>query len=286
MSFINKSVNYAQTVLLKTRLLSPILETYNKTIRDRFDDIELCLSYHIIPNNNQKYYLFITKKANIETCRENYDLLYFFPDEQTKQFAHKSKVKAHMTSDFFMEINSTFEENILFEGYMYKKDEKNTYLITDILYKNDRVVDVDYNLRHCLVNELTMKLQLKHLNDHLTIGIHPNFISDNENMVSIFMNNFIFQEDICAIENIQKHNKINKVRNDIINKANKQKRIEKGPYIDVYNVFDLETGENNGILYIKGLEESKQMKELIKHSQYITLNCSFNTNFNKWQPCF
>lgn len=286
MSFINKSVNHAQTVLLKTKFLAPVLKTYNNIVKKHMDDIDLSLNYHIIPNNNKKYYLFITKKSNIEVCKENYDLLYFFPDEETKQFAQKSKVALHWVSDFFLEINKTFEEDLLFEGYMYKREDKFTYLITDILYKTDKVVDVDYKLRHCLVNEITMKLQLKRLNDHLTIGIHPIFMSDNENMVCIFMNNFVFQEDICAVENIHKHNKRNAIRNNIMKKDNKEKRIEKGPYIDVYNAFDSESGENNGILYIKGLEESKKMKVLFKHknSTAVIVNCSFNEHFNKWQP--
>lgn len=286
MSFINKSVNYAQTVLLKTKFLAPILKEYNNIIKKYINNIDICLRYHIVPNNNQKYYLFITKKANIEVCKGNYDILYFFPDEETKQFAKQSKVIVHQVSDFFIEINNTFNEDILLEGYMYRIGTKFTYLITDILYKNGNVLDVDYDFRCCLINELTMDLQLSNLNDHLTIGIHPVFSSDNENMVSIFLNNFVFQDYICAIENIEKHKKKRFLKSGLMNMGNKTKRIEQGTYVDVYNVFDLDSGDNNGILYVKGLKESIRMKELIKHQNSVILECKFNHDFNKWEPTF
>lgn len=290
MSFINKSVNYAQTVLLKTKFLAPILKTYNNNVKQCINDTENTVSshYYTVPNNNQKYYLLITKKSNLECvtthCKENYDILYFFPDEETKQFATRSKVAMHQVSDLFLEINKTFKEDVLLEGYMYKRGEKFTYLITDILYKNGNVIDVDYDLRYCLINELTIDLQLSNLNDHLTIGIHPVFSSDNENMISIFLNNFIFKEEICALENIQHYNKKRFLNNNVIKMDNKIQRIEKGSYVDVYNVFDLTSGDHNGILYVKGLKESVRLKELIKNKSSINLQCRFNKDFNKWEP--
>lgn len=284
MSFINKSVNYAQTVLLKTKCLAPILEKYNNMVKQHIDDIDLCLRYHIVPNNNQKYYLFITKKTNIEVNNDNYNILYFFPDEETKRFALETKNMVHHVSEFFLEINNTFNQDILLEGYMYRQGDKFTYLITDMLYRNGKVVDVDYDLRHCLINELTMGLQLSNLNDHLTIGLHPVFSSDNENMVGIFLNNFVYHDSICAVENIQKHNKTRFLRSDVMKMDNRTKRIEKGTYADVYNVYDEESGDHDGILYVKGLKESMIMKKLTKQVCSVHLLCKFNNTFNKWEP--
>lgn len=284
MSFINKSVNYAQTVLLKTKFLAPVLKTYNNSVKQYINETDLCLRYHIVPNNNQKYYLFITKKAHIEASKEDYNILYFFPDEETVQFAQRSKVAVHHVSDFFMEINNTFQEDILLEGYMYKRGDKFTYLITDILYKNGKVVDVDYDFRHCLINELTMNLQLSSLNDHLSIGIHPVFSSENKNMVSIFLNNFVFCDDICSLETVQKHNKIRRLKSDVLKLPMETKRIEKGSYADVYNVFHLESGDEQGILYVKGLHESTKMKELMRGCVSAQLRCRFSSDFNKWEP--
>ncbi len=285
MSFINKSVNYAQTVLLKTKFLAPLLESYNNNMKQCVNDIDLCLKHHIVPNNNQKYFLYITKKSKIENCKDNYDILYFFPDEETKTFAKRSKTEIHCVSDFFLEINNTFQEDLLLEGYMYKSEGKFTYLITDILCKSDKVVNVDYELRYALINEITMDLQLSNLNDHLTIGIHPIFSSNNENMVSIFLNNFIFRDAICALENIQMFRKHRYVSNDVTNRENKEMYVEKGVYADVYNVFDLCTGDHSGILYIKGLKESIKMKQLLKtDNQSVTIQCKFNEIFNKWEP--
>jgi hypothetical protein len=287
MSFINKSVNYAQTVLLKTKFLAPLLESYNNNIKQNVDDIDLCLKYHIVPNNNQKYYLYITKKSKIETCKEHYDILYFFPDEKTRTFAQRSKTEIHFVYDFFLEINNTFQEDLLLEGYMYKTDGIFTYLITDILCKSGNVVNVDYELRYSLINEITIDLQLSNLNDHLTIGIHPVFSSDNENMISIFLNNFIFQDTINALENIQMFKKHQCVSNDIIKKEDKKMYVQKGPYADVYKVFDLTTGNEEGILYIKGLKESVKIKQLFQNeSDTLTIQCKFNCIFNKWEPIF
>ena len=71
MSFINKSVTYSQISLLKQNILLPLLKKYNehllnvKSSNKPFDkDINTGLSFdYIIPNNNKKYYLLITKKS-------------------------------------------------------------------------------------------------------------------------------------------------------------------------------------------------------------------------------
>ena len=77
------------------------------------------------------------------------------------------------------------------------------YLLTDILVKNDTVVSCDYALRQTFINEIVFcSGELKNLNDHLTIGIHPVFHSENENMVHIFLNNFLYKKELCAVEKI------------------------------------------------------------------------------------
>ena len=64
------------------------------------------------------------------------------------------------------------------------------------------------------------------------------------------------------------------------------KYLEKTSYADVYKVYDVNTGNEQGILYIKGLYESKIMKEYLKNDTKHIIKCNYNTNFKKWQPIF
>jgi hypothetical protein len=69
MSFLNKSVNYSQTTVLKENVLLPLLKSYNNFVLEKTGefsidkDVNTGISYdYIIPNNNKKYYLLIMKK--------------------------------------------------------------------------------------------------------------------------------------------------------------------------------------------------------------------------------
>lgn len=280
MSFINKSVNYSQTNLLKTNYLLPLLQKYNEFLLQSIANNNSLsqLNYYIIPNNGNKFYLYINKKKVLENCKEDYNILYFFPYDIS-----------HLLSDFFIEINNKFNNSFLLEGYLYKKDNKYMYLLTDILFKDEQLITYDYSLRYTLINEIIFNIRnLSNLNDHLTIGIHPIFENEHENMINIFLNNFIYKQDITSIEHIYNFSKttINKIQNDCKNSSqNILKYIQYGKYPDVYNVYNIESGNFEGILYIKGLEESKKIKNIINNNDNkIKLECIFNLNFNKWQP--
>ena len=62
------------------------------------------------------------------------------------------------------------------------------------------------------------------------------------------------------------------------------KIIEIGKYTDVYNIYDTLTNNYIGILYIKGLKQSKAMKNLLLNKNKIILRCKFNNDFKKWEP--
>jgi hypothetical protein len=149
MSFINKSVNYSQTALLKTELLVPLLELYNNHLLNTKTDKTFSLnntSNFIIPNNNKKYYLLITKKTTLEQTKETHNILYFFPDQTSVDVNKDNKLLYNSLSDFYLEINNSFSDSFLFEGYLYSSNNKHDFLITDILLKNKKVVSFDYNL--------------------------------------------------------------------------------------------------------------------------------------------
>lgn len=295
MSFINKSVSYSQIGLLKQNILSPLLNIYNEHLLTMGSgnqllnkDINTGASFdYIIPNNNNKYYLLVTKKSLLESSNSNFNILYFFPDNNSLENDADAIVKNTM-SDFFLEINNTFADDFVFEGYLYKKNDDNyEYLLTDILMQNKSIINVSYELRYVLLNEIVMSItreKLKDLNNHMTINIHPIFNAVNQNLIKVFGNNFIYKNEISYLERITNFEKTRFI--GITNKENAEKYIEMGKYTDVYNVYDKKSNNFTGILYIRGISESVQMKTLFKNQKRILLPCTFNINFKKWQPVF
>lgn len=293
MSFINKSVSYSQIGLLKQNILSPLLNIYNEHLLTMGSgnqllnkDINTGASFdYIIPNNNNKYYLLVTKKSLLESSNSNFNILYFFPDNNSLENDADAIVKNTM-SDFFLEINNTFADDFVFEGYLYKKNDDNyEYLLTDILMQNKSIINVSYELRYVLLNEIVMSItreKLKDLNNHMTINIHPIFNAVNQNLIKVFGNNFIYKNEISYLERITNFEKTRFI--GITNKENAEKYIEMGKYTDVYNVYDKKSNNFTGILYIRGISESVQMKTLFKNQKRILLPCKFNINFKKWQP--
>lgn len=296
MSFINNSVNYSQTMLLKTSILSPLLKDYNnfllKSKNSDFtlnQDVNTGISYDfIIPNNNNKYYLLVTRKTLLEQTNTNYNILYFFPSNHNGAFV----------SDFYLESNKIFEHDLLLEGYLYKNNDKYDYLLTDILIQNKDIINVSYDLRITLLNEILFKTlsgidRLKDLNNHMTINIHPIFNMENENLVSVFKNNFIHKAQICSLERVSMFEKQRFIELRHNNNNIEKKTITMGEYTDVYNVYDVSTNNMEGILYIKGIRESSHIKNLFKQKtalqvapSRIILDCSYNVTFYKWQPIF
>jgi len=287
--FINNSSNYSEGQYIKNNLLKPLLEKYNNQIKD-MKNLKVEEESVVIPNNNKKYYLFIINKNEIlKGQKENYNILYFFPENSVSE-KNLDKIEKNIYSDFFMEIDYKFDKNYLFEGYMYSKCK--SFLITDILSVNNNIITSDYNLRYSLINELN--LNIKDLNGHLDISVHAIFKNSdllleneqeffNNQIYIIFKNNFIFKEEINSIEIVK--NKLTKTskKRYINNKVEKEemKIIKKGNQIDIYLVFNIKTNNKEGILYVKTLKESIKLKELIKDE--IEINCKYNNIFKKWQ---
>ncbi len=272
MSFINKSVNYSQTVLLKKQL-AELLTTYNnKQLAKVSSDPFANTNYHLIPNNNVKYFLYITSKSTLENCHEQYNTLYFFPQNDTD----------NVHTEFVLEIDKVFD-NLLFEGYMYNKDGMSSFLITDVLARNGTIVDCDYTMRHVIVNEILLDSRVNSKGSTIQIGIHPVLI--NSNMMEIFLGNFKYKDSIIAVEkitNVGKKQSIEKV----LHKQDSCKLVEKGTLSDVYHVLDKNTMEKEGVLYVKGIRESQSLKNLFSKSETksIQIECKYNYKFNKWEP--
>jgi hypothetical protein len=293
--FLTSSANYSETNIL-LKYLSPILESYNKEVIFESKKLSNKQYEFIIPNNNNKYYLFIINKTDItpNDINSKYKILYFFPDTQN---TIDNNIFKKSYSDFYVEIDnyktSFTNSNYLFEGYYYETHKH--FLITDVLAIDFNIIKCDYSLRYSLIYNLISNQNLTNLNGHLTINIHSIFELDSKNndinvqggqLFNIFKNNFIFKDDICAIEYInmvsyKKYRELLKVENKEDNKT-----IIKTKYIDVYQVFNYKSNNLEGILYVKGLKESKLLKDMFLKNDSVELKCKFNNIFKKWQPCF
>jgi hypothetical protein len=293
MSFINKSVNYSQTILLKKSFLLKDIKLYNDFLL-KLKNKDSINVYNNVPilnvNNHKKYYLYIIKKSKLDNSNSNFNILYFFPDSSTLEFYKDDLLIKNKLNEFFIEINSIFEDDLLLEGYIYTKKETPLhyhYCITDILVRNESIVDCNYQLRYTLLNEILMNKKLDNLNDNLTISLHHIIYKNNMGLISVLLENFKYKNELCCIEEIDNYNKkIIKYIDPSFQLV--EKYISKGKYSDVYDVLNISSKESDGILYVKGIKESKKLKELFKKSEtkYIKLTCEYNKSFNKWQPIF
>jgi len=310
--FINSSANYSETSLLKNKILRPIINDYNKYILENTKNMSVLNftneSKFIIPNNGKKYYLLIINKNKINLNQEvvnehrvnnndsKYKILYFFP-YQNESVDNKDVdtflLENNYYTDYYSEIDSRncLSKNVyLFEGYMYSNFN---YLITDILFMEKSSIVCNYSQRLSFINEILFEYlgSLKDLNGHFSIGIHPVFEINNDHnedmILNIFKNNFIFKEEINSTE-IVYNNKLIKENNYSQDKTlqDRIKIIKKDKYIDVFNVYNEQTYNNEGILYIKTISDSKKMIELFKDckNSEIKINCKYNYHFKKWMP--
>ena len=263
--FLKNSVNYSEINQLKKTLKS-LLEKYNDYLLTKVNCIKGEKKTFIVPNNNKKYYCFIINKG------QNYKTLYFFPEKEKNTL-----------SDFFLEIDSyKLNENCnncLLEGYMYSNNKE--FLITDMLINNNSIITSEYSLRYSLLKTLFNETLL---NGHLYINIHNILPKCEDTQVyNIFKTNFKYGIEINSMEyisdikvNIMEKNERNKV-------VTEMKQISKGNFIDVYNVFNIETLNNEGILYVKTLSDSKYLSKELKDKDNIVLECMYNNQFKKWQ---
>lgn len=265
--FIDSCANYSEINVIR-KLLKPLLNDFNNhLVNINKKQFNLKNDYNfLIPNNGIKYYMFLTSKpkSKFKTC-------YFFPDKFTNEH-----------DEFFIEINDFgFEkDSYLFEGYLYNTD---TFLISDLLFIDSKLLEIDYITRHTIINSIFTR-QHNNINGFFNIGIHHYL--RNENLLPIFLENFIFKNTLKQIEHLNNINFEKTIENIDNNKQTCKKIIEKTKLVEVYNVYNIESKNNEGLLYIKSIKDSKKIKELFKNTDSTTLECNWNSNFNKWTVTF
>jgi len=291
MKFLNNSVDYCEEYEFK-KILSKQIETYNIFLNKKNNECENYKNDGLynniyIPNNNKKYFLYITKK------NDQYTTMYFFADVLSKKYYQDFLLVKNTLVNFFLECDLTFEhQSYLVEGYLYgsnlyannSSSDKMHYLITDILFIGDRIIDYNYNNRYDIINDIFFKLlpKMKNINNLINIGIHNTI---NETFIPIFLNNFAWKNEIICIENINNFNKTQKYLNaNVQEKSNIDKKIVKTKTSDVYKVYNIETNDYEGLLYINTLKMSKHINNLFKKCEEQVILCTFNTQFQKWSP--
>ncbi len=291
-SFLTNSVDFSVINNIKN-ILKPHLINYN-SFYEKNCEVSEQIEHFIIPNNNNKMFMFCIKKSSIinnevaectsrkDTNMQDYLILYFF-----KNVAEGFTNQAYFCIETELH-DKTALVNCLFEGYLYNNSY---YSITDILVNNGVLETNEFSLRHYAINELNV-FPLNKLNNSITVSIHPVFSNKNMGIIEIFRHNFVHHKEIAYVEHIynckkqQLFIKIQYSEHNEYAKQNEIKSIIKTQKPDVYYVYDTKTNEFEGLLYIKTLKDSIKMKSLDwdLYNNKIQLECSFNNTFLKWQP--
>jgi len=298
--FLNNSVDYCEEYGIK-KSLCKYIEIYNKYLYNYKKGIHLNdnkESELFIPNNNKKFFLYVFKH-NIK----NSYVLYFFPDKNCKMYFSNFLLIKNTINDFFIECDIKFDDqSYLLEGYLYGNSSKQHFLITDILFKNGNIIQSEYSNRLHLINELFFNKinKMNNINNVLSIGIH-NCI--NHFLINVFLNNFIWKNEIICIETIRNFEKkldflpVQNTNTESEGKKVSSKKIVKTKISEIYNVYNIQTNDFEGILYIDTLKTSRYLLSLFNQHEErqdpdsvtrqdhdeIIYDCVFNTYFQKWQ---
>jgi hypothetical protein len=267
----------------------------------------------VLPNNGNKYYLYVTSVSHSNPTYGNPGvILYFFGK----------------SDEFCLEINSNGVNNkllgCLFEGYIYEEDRKYTYQVSDILYKNEKHLEkLSFSKRQMILSDIlyspiVQSIIYKDLNTTFTIDIACVFYK-NDNLDTLikfnkFYRYFVYYDYIN--DNGSKYR-------DILEKDDRKEHlvIKKGEKTEIYNVYNPKNMDFLGILYVPSLSVSKYLKNTFAGNctggfagnctggfaegfagsctggfagnctggfgstpkESITHLCTFNYNFNKWE---
>lgn len=269
--------------ILRERLLNL---TKNSSSSISHSKQEQCHRY-VIPNNNNKYFLFIT---------ESFKLSSFNGNGKQKDNVNVGKAmclyfcnKDHHEFCIEIEYQSGLEKymDIVFDGFLYEDSNSMTYQIYDILYMNTKEISLDYSSKYVMLINLLYKSNqviYKNLNTILTLEIVQPFYSSEDyqsyakcNKMSKFFTHYLFfSESGTDSTNIKIERE--EIKRNLL--------ISKGQKTEIYDVHDPQTNDNLGILYIPTIEKSKELKEIFlkSESSEIELKCLFNFKFNKWTP--
>lgn len=219
------------------------------------------------------------------SSRDNRYLVYIHSQSMLTYYYFYSEVDRHL--DFCIESDSRVEglkgdiilRVCLFDSKGCDKDKK-ILMVQDILVKNSQVVKVSYNLRYLIVLDLVFDtLMHEKFHPKFKFRVSPQLEVGKTNL-DVFFSNFKYKLGGLGLMNDDSFQQIYYMIEDV--PKVKTFRIKKTEFTDVYNVYDLETDESNGLLYIKTLKDSKWLRE--QDQDVLEIDCIYNTRFDKWSP--
>lgn len=240
----------------------------------------------LLVTNGNKYYIWICKFSenkflNREEKDANKALIFIFNRElQEEQWII---VPENV-------INWEYSDEYLLEGYLYD----NEMYFSDILYPNFKR---GYIYRRDILKKILKEQTSRNMiyireyrgEKDIILGKLINMIElkdegVDETMKKILLKNFkhkiteVTEEIINGRELIK-----NTIKKDMLEEKTEEKEIQKGNKIEIYNVYNVETKNNEGLLLVKTLKQSKQLNELFSDKvKTVKVKCKYDIKKKKW----
>lgn len=274
-----KFENYNQCIHFKENILKCIINKYNEVYKKHNNEKYILNDSYMILNNNNKYYCLIINKdyfyKNIKNTNNN--ILYFFNNKN---------------DEFYIETDYHIEKTILLEGYIYEDEDESqkNYYITDLLYKDNVVINEYYKKRYERIEEILK--ELNNIKEYINFKINPIISCNNIEYINLYLNNFKYKKQITHNEYIYGNfNKINKKIKDELNLCENKnenslhcykKIIKNKEFVEIYSVYNNITNNYEDLLLVKSIKEARYLEQLFKEKDEINHLCVYNKNFKKY----
>lgn len=226
-------------------------------------DIEISKEMYLVPATNERYLVYITHNNNF--------VYYYFYSVIGRHFDFC------IESDI-MKVDKPIKEVILYCVLFETNDQKNICMISDVFW-NKRKIDAKYDLRYFMMMSIVDELKLRHIHPKYKFQVSPRLDVLCSNL-DIFEMNFKYKYTgyVLMKDSYEKEYKV-------LYQECKEKmlRIYKTEKTDVYKVYDIETNECYGLLFVKTLKDSKYLRVVLECKDFIEHTCKYNTDFYKWQ---
>lgn len=240
---------------------------------------------YLLVTNGNKYFVWIskfneTKFLNNEEAKVEKAIVFIF----SKSLATEQWIIIPLTV-----INWEYtHQEYLFEGYLFD----NELYFSDIIYPNYNKGYLDR--REIIKNIFKSQSKLTYIKEKrgekdIILGKLINMIEikedgRDETMKKLLLKNFkhkienVYEEIVNGRELIKTN-----ITKELKNKNEELKEIEMGKKIELYNVYNVETKNNEGLLLVKSLKQSKFLREEFEKSNTrIVVKCKYDENRKKW----
>jgi hypothetical protein len=154
-------------------------------------------------------------------------------------------------------------------------------LVTDYLMSNDTILEYSFKIRREILLKNFQYAFNTIINDTISINIHK--VLENDKLIDIFKANFLYKDSLNCIEEVVDDFKKTRTLDTFVHEP-KSMIIEKSNITEIYNVFEMDTNNYQGVLYIKTLVQSKALRKMFLNNDKQVITCEYNTVFNKFSP--